>query len=247
MKMKERMEAMVRNEMFWKGLAWGLALLVGNGVFYLPFLLGCGGGGGGNPPVYDDDGVCVQNCLPDENGRDNGPGNDNRQDAKDLSTDGVTDQAEVEPYVCPSDIPPPGQYEACMPKEAKEAHCGLDETTGKNVCYNGFHSNQPCTTDAECQEVPRDKWPPCVCWEFCGFLEKKWDCGGGTSNPFTLSWDPNQPKDGLCHLIPGQAVGKPGDPIPRYPLIGEMKEGYSLDEDGTLHLLPGLNTCPLIE
>ncbi|MBI5732155.1 MAG: hypothetical protein HY982_02225, partial [Candidatus Magasanikbacteria bacterium] len=60
--MKEKMGATVRNEMFWKGLAWGLALLVANGVFYLPFLLGCGGGGDGSPPVFNDQGVCVANC-----------------------------------------------------------------------------------------------------------------------------------------------------------------------------------------
>ncbi len=194
------------------------------------------GGSGGSPPIYSDSGVCVANC-PDTNGPDNGKdGNTDGKDGinPDLADNGGGDQTQVDgsneetaPYVCPDPANPP---EVCKPKTAKEAYCS---TYGGQYCVHGFFEDQPCTTDAECQQVPADKWPPCVCWEFCGFISK-WQC---PSSVWEFKGFLPDEGDGLCHFDPQGGypiLGKPGDPNVRYPLEGEPKESFVLSPDGEI-------------
>ncbi len=206
--------------------------LVMAGIVLLMLLMTRCGGNGSSPPAYNDQGVCVANC-PNDNGTDNGV-DINGTDGKDGS---VNDQSDVNggdqtqtdvsteetvAYVCPDPANPP---EVCKPKEYKEAYCG------GGYCSSGEH--QSCLTDAECQQVPADKWPPCVCWEFCGFISK-WQC---PSSVWEFKGFLPDEGDGLCHFDPQGGypiLGKPGDPNVRYPLEGEPKESFVLSPDGEI-------------
>lgn len=233
----------ILDKLFFDSRSWIPTIVAFIILLFVLFVLRCGGGEG-DDPVYNDNGICVANC-PDNNGTDNGTdkdgfvaddnigkenllpvdgsvdGMDNGVDGN----DGSTDKAEVEPYVCPSEIPPPEQQEACMPKEAKNSYCSWDNYGTQKICWEGFYTDQPCTTDSFCQQVPLDQWPPCVCWQFCGYAGE-WECGESGGD---IKLTDN--KDGTC-LIGQLYFGKPNDPPPRYPLTDDPECYMELNETG---------------
>ncbi|MBI5732158.1 MAG: hypothetical protein HY982_02240 [Candidatus Magasanikbacteria bacterium] len=159
---------------------------------------GCGGGGGdGSPPVFNDQGVCVANCPVDGGGG---------------------DQPDVRPYVCPDPENPP---EVCKPKVGAEC---LDYGDGSFRCYGGYYEYVFCTTDAECQEVPKDEWSPCECWDVCVLTAYNWKCSDGRfyehghrlmlENGFCLAQGPwlsyyKPGNDQLYLQFPAEGEGKP--------------------------------------
>lgn len=253
-----------------KSLATGFvtALVLGILMLVILTLHSCGGGGSDNgTPIYED-GECVQNCLSEcpacgrfiyidgqklcsvENCVNTGDGwvavADGYYPPGDSS---YTTNPDTEPYVCPVKEPP----KMCTPKEAEEARCIFyDYKTDSNPdcdlsqtdncwCSGGFYDQVDCSSQSFCQKVPPDAWPPCVCWEFCGFLGE-WDC---PASVWAFSFLPDQ-GDGLCHFgSSGEgALGKPGDPNPRYPLDGEPEQSYVISPDGqTLTELTSGVTC----
>lgn len=217
---------------FYDTNSWIPALVTFLILLFVLFILKCGGDG--NDPVYNDNGVCVANCpdngtdkdgfiADDNNGQENPP-----VDGKD-GKDGNTDQAEVEVYKCPDPDNLPAE---CVPKEAKEAKC-FDYGDGVHFfCSGGFHDNQPCTTDSFCQQVPKDQWPPCVCWQFCGYAGK-WKCGGYLMD---LQMKGSTEDGSACILSdegPITLFGIPGQ-NPQYPKDGEIKEKLYFDDQGIL-------------
>lgn len=228
-----------------------------NIIFVLSFLTivaACGNGDGNGPAPCDCQGKADCTCPNPDGGKDGTDGQipltcgNQTCDTGETCTNCFADcpcqegeechegKCEVKPYECPSDIPPPEQREACMPAEAKDTGCAYDEY-GVARCYRGFHEGDPCSSDAECQAVPADKWPPCVCWQFCGYAGE-WDCEG---DPLNLSI--SKSTDGTYCEIKGNTyyhfIGLPNDPPPRYPLdnpvhyIELTTEGLNFKGDGS--------------
>ena len=222
--------------------------VVGAGVVIISSLLsGCGNSSDSNNPIYGENGVCVENC--NNNGDSYVALSDNglNGDTPPTYADGKPiPQTDTTPYVCPAKE---SAQEICFldlkskcitADEAAPylALCGSPEDglKGKDCyCYGPYAYDEQtggaksCTTQKQCQQLSPDKYPPCVCWEFCGFLGE-WDC---PSSVWAFSFLPDE-GDGLCHFgSSGEgALGKPGDPNPRYPLDGTPEQSYILSPDG---------------
>lgn len=237
------------------------AMVIGVLTLVILTLHSCGGGGDtGNSSVYDENGNCLENCgngdgyvsSPD-NGQPSGDTPSTYADGKPIP------QPDTEPYVCPakesaSEICFLDLKSKCITTDEaapSQTLCGSPEDglKGKDCycCYGPYAYDEQtggaksCTTQKQCQQIPPDSWPPCVCWDFCGFLGE-WDC---PSSVWAFSFLPDQ-GDGLCHFgSSGEgALGKPGDPNPRYPLDGEPEQSYVISPDGqTLTELTSMVTC----
>ncbi|MBI5023308.1 MAG: hypothetical protein HZC05_04095, partial [Candidatus Magasanikbacteria bacterium] len=156
------------------------------------------------------------------------------------------------PYVCPNPDKPP---KVCMPKVAEDARCIFyDYKTDSNPdcdlsqtdhcwCSGGFYDQTDCSSQSLCQKVPPEAYPPCVCWEFCGYAGE-WRCSDTVSINVTIA----ESTDGsYCAIDINEGafklIGKPNEPPPRYPLdnpvssltLTENGVNYSEDNSYTWH------------
>lgn len=229
--------------------------LVGMFCLVSALLSGCGGGGDNDGPVYNGNGVCVKNCSPDEcpecgylDGEGNcvtdncnvagdgsvvTPDGYNGADQPNYGDNGSGPQADTEPYVCPESEPP----KACAPVGTWEAKCTYYDGPDANLCDKGAYVGEYCSTDAECQKVPPDAWPPCVCWGLPCLLVGKWECPSGSVMDFTdMEFYDNG--DGYCRMhFPqypsGDLYNKPGDDHVQRPPSGEpVEEKYTVLDNG---------------
>lgn len=152
---------------------------------------------------------------------------------------------------CGYDCPDPNNLPLeCVPREYREAYCvsrgpgvpgqcRIREVLTEIPCSTDAPCQEawteiPCSTDAQCHDFPPDQWPPCVCWEFCGFIGK-WQC---PVSVWDIDFFPEETSKSnvVCYIGKGFAIGTPGNPRPRDSIQPEIE--YELSEDGqTLTML----------
>lgn len=146
-------------------------------------------------------------------------------------------------HICPDPEHPP---EICKPKAALDAVCDSDGRGGLQ-CWRGFYQGQSCATNADCQDAPLDQYPPCVCWDFCGFAKNSWQCG---LRILTFILEDNG--NGYCKISDSvaseiTAYGKPGSGgnYAQRPPEGEPEYVLKINEVGNL-VLNSDTECQLV-